>query len=60
MKTFDQFLKKFDEDMAMTTSAVPGAGDDNQTVIVRKKYDRKIKRAENYTLLKRLIKNRKK
>ena len=54
MYTLQQFIQKFDEEMSMTTSAVPGAGDDNTTVIMRKKYDRKNKRKHQIELLKRL------
>lgn len=54
MYTLQQFIQKFDEEMSMTTSAVPGAGDDNTTVVMRKKYDRKNKRKHQVELLKRL------
>jgi len=54
MYTLQQFIQKFDEEMSMTTSAVPGAGDDNTTVVMRKKYDRKNKRKHQIELLKRL------
>ena len=37
MKTYEEFKRRFEEEMTSTAS-VPGAGDDNQTVIVRKKY----------------------
>lgn len=56
MKTFQEFMKKFDEEIANTTSAVPGAGDDSSTVVMRKKYDRKNKRDDQVALLKRFIK----
>jgi hypothetical protein len=57
MKTFQEFMKKFDEELSMTTSAVPGAGDDSSTVVMRKKYDRKNKRKDQVALLKRFTKN---
>lgn len=53
MYTLKQFIQKFDEELSMTTSAVPGAGDDNTTVVMRKKYDRKNKRDDQIKLLKR-------
>jgi len=53
MYTLKQFMQKFDEEMSMTTSAVPGAGDDSSTVVMRKKYDRKTKRKEQENILKR-------
>ena len=50
MKSFNKFYEE------MTgTSAVPGAGDDSSTVIVRKKYDRKNKRKESEALLRRFM-----
>lgn len=52
-------MQKFDEELSMTTSAVPGAGDDNTTVVMRKKYDRKNKRDAQIKLLKRLTKTQK-
>ena len=51
MKSFKQWQTEM-----TTTAAVPGAGDDNSTVIVRKKYDRKNKRKDAVALLKRLMK----
>ena len=59
MYTLKQFMQKFDEELSMTTSAVPGAGDDNTTVVMRKKYDRKNKRDAQIKLLKRLTKTQK-
>ena len=53
MYTLKQFIQKFDEEMSMTTSAVPGAGDDSSTVVMRKKYDRKTKRKDQENILKR-------
>ena len=49
-----QNFKKYWEAMT-TTSAVPGAGDDSSTVIMRKKYDRKMKRKDMEKILKRFI-----
>lgn len=59
MYTLKQFIERFDEEMSMTTSAVPGAGDDSSTVVMRKKYDRKNKRDDSVNLLKRFTKNQK-
>lgn len=59
MYTLKQFIQKFDEELSMTTSAVPGAGDDNTTVVMRKKYDRKNKRDDQIKLLKRFTKTQK-
>jgi len=59
MYTLKQFIQKFDEELSMTTSAVPGAGDDNTTVVMRKKYDRKNKRDDSVNLLKRFTKTQK-
>lgn len=47
------FMKYYEE--MTTTSAVPGAGDDSQTVVVRKKYDRKKKRKDMEQILKRFM-----
>lgn len=50
MKPFKDFVEE------MTgTSAVPGAGDDSSTVIVRKKYDKKNKRKDQEKILKRIM-----
>jgi hypothetical protein len=59
MYTLKQFIQKFEEELSMTTSAVPGAGDDNTTVVMRKKYDRKNKRDDQVNLLKRFTKTQK-
>ena len=59
MYTLKQFIQKFEEEASMTTSAVPGAGDDNQTVVMRKKFDRKNKRKDQIKLLKRFTKTQK-
>lgn len=40
MKTFKQFIEE--EAPTVNTTAVPGAGDDSETVIVRKKRERPI------------------
>jgi hypothetical protein len=47
-------FKKFYEEMT-GTAAVAGAGDDSDTVIVRKKYDRKKKRKDAKQVLKRFM-----
>lgn len=47
-------FKKFTEEMT-GTSAVPGAGDDSSTVIVRKKYDKKNKRKDQIAVLKKYL-----
>lgn len=54
MKTLKQFMAKFDEELSMGVSAVPGAGDDSSTVVVRKKYDRKNKRSDQVAMLRRI------
>lgn len=60
MYTLKQFIQKFDEEVAgMNTSAVPGAGSDNTTVVMRKKYDRKNRRDDQIKLLKRFTKTQK-
>lgn len=55
MKTFQEFMKKFDEEITNNTSQVPGAGSDSSTVIVRKKYDRKNKRKDAVKVLRRIM-----
>lgn len=55
MKTFEEFMKKFNEEISNTTSAVPGAGDDSSTVVMRKKHDRKNKREDQTNILRRFI-----
>lgn len=54
-----QNFKKYWEEMT-TTSAVPGAGDDSSTVVMRKKFDRKNKRKDMEKILKRYIERRSK
>lgn len=49
MKRFHQFIED------TTTSAVPGAGDDSSTVVVRKKHDRKNKRKDMVDILQRIM-----
>ena len=44
MKTYEEFKKQFDEEITNTTKGVVGTGDDSDTVILRKKHDRKKKR----------------
>jgi len=55
MKTFEEFMKQFDEEITNNTSQVPGAGSDSSTVIVRKKYDRKNKRKDAVAILRRIM-----
>lgn len=55
MKTFQEFMKQFDEEITNNTSQVPGAGSDSSTVIVRKKYDRKNKRKDAVKVLRRIM-----
>jgi hypothetical protein len=55
MKTFQEFMKQFDEEITNNTSQVPGAGSDSSTVIVRKKYDRKNKRKDAVKILRRIM-----
>jgi hypothetical protein len=59
MYTLKQFMDKFEEEASMTTTAVAGAGDDNQTVVMRKKFDRKNKRDDQINVLKRFTKTQK-
>lgn len=55
MKTFQEFMKNFEEEITNNTSQVPGAGSDSSTVIVRKKYDRKNKRKDAVKVLRRIM-----
>lgn len=55
MKTFQEFMNQFDEEITNNTSQVPGAGSDSSTVIVRKKYDRKNKRKDAVEILRRIM-----
>lgn len=55
MKTFEEFMKQFDEEITNNTSQVPGAGSDSSTVIVRRKYDRKNKRKDAVAILRRIM-----
>ncbi|WJE87975.1 hypothetical protein YFHUAIHA_CDS0102 [Phage C48C1] len=55
MKTFQEFMKQFEEEITNNTSQVPGAGSDSSTVIVRKKYDRKNKRKDAVKVLRRIM-----
>ena len=55
MKTFEEFMKQFDEEITNNTNQVPGAGSDSSTVIVRKKYDRKNKRKDAVAILRRIM-----
>lgn len=52
-----QNFKKYYEEMT-TTSAVPGAGDDSSTVVMRKRFDRKNKRKDAEKVLKRFMERR--
>jgi hypothetical protein len=52
MKNF----KKFIEEIGGTnTTSVAGAGNDSDTVVMRKKYDRKVKRKDMEKVLKRMM-----
>ncbi len=55
MKTYQEFIKQFDEEITNNTGGVAGAGDDSSTVIVRKKYDRKNKRKDAVKILRRIL-----
>ena len=55
MKTYEEFIKQFEEEITNNTSQVPGAGSDSSTVIVRKKYDRKNKRKDAVEILRRIM-----
>jgi hypothetical protein len=48
------FIKYVEEEMT-GTSSVAGAGDDSNTVIVRKKYDKKKRRKDMEKVLKRFM-----
>jgi len=59
MKTFQEFMKKFDEEITNNTSGVAGAGDNpEQIVVVRKKHDRTKKRKDAAALLRRVFPER--
>jgi len=59
MKTYEEFLKQFDEEIAnVTGKAVAGTGEDSDTVIVRKKHDRKKKRKDAVEVLRRIFPNK--
>lgn len=47
-------FKRWTEDT--TTASVVGTGDDSETVVMRKKYDKKNKRKDQLDVLKRFIK----
>lgn len=55
MKTFEEFMKRFDEEITNSTKGVAGAGEDSDTVIVRKKHDRKKKRKDAVAVLRRVF-----
>jgi len=55
MKTYEEFMKQFDEEITNTTKGVVGTGDDSDTVILRKKHDRKKKRKDAVALLRRVF-----
>jgi hypothetical protein len=55
MKTYEEFKKQFDEEITNTTKGVVGTGDDSDTVILRKKHDRKKKRKDAVALLRRVF-----
>jgi hypothetical protein len=53
MKSYEEFMKQFE---MTTTQDVVGTGDNpDQTVIVRKKYDRKKKRKDMEKVLRRIF-----
>ena len=53
MKTFLKFLE--DSPTNATGTSVAGTGDDSSTVVMRKKYDRKVKRKDMEKILKRMM-----
>lgn len=56
MKTYEEFMKQFQEEITNNTSGVAGAGDNpDQTVVMRKKHDRKKKRKDAVALLRRVF-----
>lgn len=56
MKTYKEFIQAFEEEITNVTTGVAGAGDNpDQTVIVRKKHDRKKKRKDAVALLRRVF-----
>jgi hypothetical protein len=58
MKTYKEFMKQFQEEITNNTSGVAGTGEDSDTVIVRKKHDRKKKRKDAAAVLKRVFPNK--
>jgi hypothetical protein len=48
-------FRQFEEEIGTSTSSVAGAGDDSNTVIVRKKHDRKKKRKDMADILHRIL-----
>ncbi len=58
MKTYEEFKKQFEEELSVSTASVAGAGSDKDTVVVRKKGDRKNKRKDNVEVLRRLLPNK--
>jgi len=52
MKNFRKFIEELG---GTNTTSVVGAGDDSDTVVMRKKYDRKVKRKDMEKILKRMI-----
>lgn len=56
MKTYKEFIRQFEEEITNVTTGVAGAGDNpDQTVIIRKKHDRKKKRKDAVAVLKRVF-----
>jgi len=53
VKNFKKFLE--DAPTMSTGTGVAGTGDDSSTVVMRKKYDRKIKRKDMEKILKRMM-----
>ena len=59
MKTYKEFMQSFEEEIANNTSGVSGAGENpDQTVVIRKKHDRKNSRKDAAALLRRVFPER--
>ena len=59
MKTYKEFMQRFEEEITNNTTGVAGAGDNpDQTIVMRKKYDRKNKRDKTVKLLRRFLPNK--
>lgn len=55
MKTYKEFLKQFEEEITNNVSQIPAAPEDANTLLFRKKGDRKNKRKDNVEILRRLL-----